>query len=113
VPSETLSLKILAPNTLIHQRYRVMRSIGQGGMGAIYEAIDTRLGNTVALKQTLLSGAAADSAFEHEARLLASLRHPALPVVSDYFVDGGDRFLVMQFIPGHEPTAKACGLVPG
>src|SRR5436309_10697917 len=90
----------LAPDMLIHERYRIVRLIGQGGMGAIYEAIDQRLGNTVALKQTLLSGAQQDRAFEREARLLAGLRHPALPVVSDYFADGVGRFLVMQYIPG-------------
>src|SRR5215470_7621895 len=92
----------LAPDMLIHERYRIVRPIGQGGMGAIYEAIDQRLGNTVALKQTLLSGAQLDRAFEREARLLAGLRHPALPVVSDFFADGGGRFLVMQYIPGKD-----------
>src|SRR5262245_61865502 len=92
----------LAPDMLIHERYRIVRPIGQGGMGAIYEAIDQRLGNTVALKQTLLSGAQLDRAFEREAKLLAGLRHPALPVVSDFFADAGGRFLVMQYIPGKD-----------
>ncbi|NTV65927.1 MAG: serine/threonine protein kinase, partial [Oscillochloris sp.] len=90
----------LEPNTLIHDRYRVSRQIGRGGMGAVYEAVDTRLGNTVALKQTLVRGQQLDDAFAREARLLSSLRHAALPVVSDYFADGDSHFLVMQFIPG-------------
>ncbi|NNJ10672.1 protein kinase [Chloroflexales bacterium ZM16-3] len=90
----------LEPDTLIHDRYRVTQQIGRGGMGAVYEAVDTRLGNTVALKQTLVRGEQLDDAFAREARLLSSLRHAALPVVSDYFAHGDSHFLVMQFIPG-------------
>jgi hypothetical protein len=93
---------MLASNTLIHDRYLVVRQIGQGGMGAVFEAIDQRLGNHVALKQTLVDDPQLDKAFAHEARLLASLHHPALPVVSDYFADPAGRFLVMQFIPGDD-----------
>jgi Tol biopolymer transport system component len=95
-------MPILSPNTIIHDRYLIVRQIGQGGMGAIYEAIDQHLGNRVAVKQTLVSGAQLDKAFEREAKLLASLHHPALPVVSDYFIDAGGQFLVMQFIPGDD-----------
>lgn len=90
----------LAPGTLVHGRYRVVRPIGKGGMGAVYEAIDERLDHRVALKQTLAEGDEAARAFEREAKLLASLRHAALPVVSDFFGDENGRFLVMQFIPG-------------
>lgn len=93
---------VLAPDALIHNRYRVVRAIGRGGMGAVYEAVDTRLGNTVALKQTLVSGEQLEEAFAREARLLASLRHAALPVVSDYFAEDDGRFLVMQYIPGDD-----------
>jgi serine/threonine protein kinase len=71
-------------------------------MGAIYEAIDQRLGNRVALKQTLVSGTQLDKAFEREAKLLARLHHPVFPTVSDYFADGEGQFLVMQFIPGDD-----------
>ncbi|WP_129627788.1 protein kinase domain-containing protein [Candidatus Oscillochloris fontis] len=92
----------LEPNALVHNRYRVVRQIGRGGMGAVYEAVDTRLSNTVALKQTLVRGAQLDDAFAREARLLSSLRHAALPVVSDYFAEGESHFLVMQFIPGND-----------
>lgn len=90
----------LPPDSLVHERYRVLRAIGQGGMGAVYEAVDERLGHRVALKQMLIEGEAADRAFEREARLLAALRHPALPAVSDFFTEHEGRFLVMQFIPG-------------
>jgi|GEM_PF-1020299 len=92
----------LTPDTLVHGRYRVIRQIGRGGMGAVYEAEDARLGNRVALKQTLVRGPQLDAAFEREARVLAALRHPALPVVSDYFTEGEGQFLVMQYIPGED-----------
>jgi serine/threonine protein kinase len=85
-----------------HDRYRVLRRIGRGGMGAVYEAVDTRLRNTVAVKQLEIAGAAADRAFEREAQLLAGLRHPVLPVVIDYFSAAQDAFLVMQYIEGED-----------
>jgi serine/threonine protein kinase/regulation of enolase protein 1 (concanavalin A-like superfamily) len=90
----------LTPTTLINNRYRIVRSIGHGGMGAVYEAIDERLNTTVALKQTMVSGEHFNKAFEREAKLLAMLHHRALPTVSDYFVDSNGQFLVMRFIPG-------------
>jgi hypothetical protein len=71
-------------------------------MGAVYQATDQRLGNAVALKHILVSDARTRKAFEREARLLAALRHPALPVVSDHFNEGTDQFIVMQFIPGDD-----------
>lgn len=92
----------LAPDTLIHQRYLVVRTIGRGGMGAVYQALDQRLGHSVALKQMTVSGPGVAAAFEREARLLANLRHPALPRVSDFFSDPLGQFLVMEFIPGSD-----------
>jgi hypothetical protein len=91
----------LSPDTVIHARYRIVRPIGRGGMGAVYEAIDQRLGHRVALKQTLVVGEAAERAFEREAHLLAGLRHAALPAVTDFFAEEVGRFLVMQYIPGN------------
>ncbi len=93
---------MLTNGTVLHGRYRIVREIGHGGMGAVYEAIDARLQNTVAVKECRLPGVDADRAFEREAKLLAALRHPALPVVIDYFVEGKAQFLVMQFIEGDD-----------
>jgi eukaryotic-like serine/threonine-protein kinase len=93
---------MLAPNTLLQNRYLVQKLVRQGGMGAVYQALDQRLGNTVALKETLFTDDTLRAAFEREAHLLARLRHSVLPVVSDHFVDGEGQFLVMQFIPGDD-----------
>jgi len=92
----------LTPGTVVHDRYRVVRPVGKGGMGAVYEAIDLRLHNTVALKRMTAEGAEADRAFEHEAQLLASLRNSGLPAVIDYFLAVESRFLVMQYIEGED-----------
>lgn len=96
---------MLAPNTLLQNRYLIVRPIGRGGMGAVYEAVDTRLQHTVALKQTLLVEPALRRAFEREARLLARLRHPVLPKVTDHFLEGDGQFLVMEYIPGDDLAA--------
>jgi hypothetical protein len=92
----------LEPNTLVHERYQIVRVIGRGGMGAVYEAIDQRLGNRVAIKQMLLAGPQFSAAFQREARILAGLRHPALPKVSDHFTDSTGQFLVMEYLPGDD-----------
>ena len=93
---------MLTPDTILQGRYRIVRQLGQGGMGAVYEALDQRLDTTVALKETLFTDERLRKQFEREARLLARLHHPALPRVSDHFSEGDGQFLVMQFIPGDD-----------
>ncbi len=93
---------MLAPNTLLQDRYLIVRLLGQGGMGAVYQATDRKFGNAVALKETFYSDLHLRKAFSHEARLLNRLRHAALPVVMDYFAIGERQFLVMQYIPGKD-----------
>lgn len=93
---------MLSPETVLQGRYRIVRQLGQGGMGAVYEAIDLRLDTVVALKETLFTEERLRKQFEREARLLARLHHQALPRVSDHFTEGDGQFLVMQFIPGED-----------
>src|SRR5919107_278834 len=70
---------MLTSDTILQNRYRVIRPLGRGGMGAVYEAFDERLSRTVALKETLVETDELRRAFGREARLLANLRHPVLP----------------------------------
>jgi serine/threonine protein kinase len=91
-----------APDTILQGRYRIVRQLGRGGMGAVYEAVDERLSRTVALKETLAESDELKRAFEREARLLANLRHPVLPKVIDHFAEDSGQFLVMEFIPGSD-----------
>ena len=102
----------LAPDTILQSRYRVTRHLGSGGMGAVYEAIDLRLGHTVALTQTLTNDEDQWRQFEREARLLAWLNHPALPRVTDYFTEGHRAFFVMQFVEGRD-LAEIIAQQPG
>jgi serine/threonine protein kinase len=92
----------MALGAILQERYTIVRELGSGGMGAVYEAIDERLGATVAIKETFSIDERLRRHFEQEARLLARLHHAALPRVSDYFTEDGRAFLVMQFISGHD-----------
>jgi len=82
-------------------RYRIVKLVGQGGFGAVYRAWDTSLKVPVAVKENLDTSAEAQRQFEHEAQLLAPLRHPNLPRVSDhFFIPGQGQYLVMDFVEG-------------
>jgi serine/threonine protein kinase len=91
---------MIQPGTLLQNRYRVAEQIGKGGMGEVYLATDERFQSTVAVKRTVYDDPEMCRAFAREARLLNRLRHAALPKVSDHFSEGGDQFLVMEFIEG-------------
>ncbi len=86
----------------LQDRYLIVKKLGAGGMGAVYEAVDERLQVTVAIKETFAVDSRLRRQFEQEARLLAQLAHPALPRVSDYFTENDRAFLVMQFIGGDD-----------
>jgi serine/threonine protein kinase len=93
---------MLQLNTILQNRYRVVRLLGKGGMGAVYEAIDQCVNCLVALKQTIVNATEHLQAFQREASLLANLRHAALPKVSDFFSEGGNYYLVMEHITGDD-----------
>jgi serine/threonine protein kinase len=93
---------MLSPDTLLQNRYLILRLLARGGMGAVYEARDERLGNIVALKETLFVDEAMRIAFHREASILATLRHQALPKVIDHFNEGDGQFLVMEYIRGED-----------
>jgi serine/threonine protein kinase len=89
--------------SLVNGRYRVERVLGQGGMGAVYAAIDENLGISVALKENLFTTDEYARQFRREATILATLRHPNLPRVTDHFViPEKGQYLVMDFVDGED-----------
>ena len=93
----------LEKNTLLHNRYRIVEILGQGGMGSVYRAIDENLGVVIALKENLFTTDEYSRQFRLEATILANLRHPNLPRVSDHLeLDNQGQYLVMDFIEGED-----------
>ena len=88
---------------LLKNRYRILDILGQGGMGAVYRAVDENLDSTVAIKENSFFSDDYARQFQREAKILASLRHPNLPRVFDYFViEGQAQYLVMDYIEGDD-----------
>lgn len=99
--------KLLDPDTLLQGRYRIAKLIGQGGMGAIYLAKDTRFSNKQCVIKEMLDyftdpemRQRATQNFHREADLLSRLRHEGIPEVYDRFTEGNRHYLVMQYIDG-------------
>ena len=89
--------------TLVDGRYQVVARIARGGMATVYEAIDTRLDRTVALK--MMSAALAEdpgfvTRFRREARAAAQLSHPHVVAVFDQGEAAGLPYLAMEYVPG-------------
>jgi Tol biopolymer transport system component/predicted Ser/Thr protein kinase len=91
---------VLPLGSILHDRYRIDGQLGKGGMGAVYLAFDQTLQIRVALKENLNPNPESERQFQREATLLASLRHPNLPRVTDHFVLEQRQYLVMDYIEG-------------
>ena len=86
----------------LQERYQIERHVGQGGMGSVYLATDERFHSTVAIKEALFADEHYRKAFAREARLLNSLKHSALPKVTDHFVEDKSHYIVMEYIGGDD-----------
>ena len=91
---------MLARNTILQGRYRIVRPLGRGGMGQVYEALDDTVDAIVVIKETFATSEKLRNAFILEAKRLANLKHPVLPKVMHHFFEGTGQFLVMEFIEG-------------
>lgn len=106
---------ILERDVVLHKRYRILENLGQGGMGSIYRAVDENLGVDVAVKENLFTTEEYARQFRLEAVILANLRHPNLPRVSDHFVIAGEgQYLIMDYIEGEDlrQRMERIGLLP-
>jgi serine/threonine protein kinase len=93
----------LSQGQLLRERYRIIEVLGHGGMGSIFRAVDENLGLEVAVKENLFTIDDYARQFRREATILASLRHPNLPRVSDHFSVGDDgQYLIMDYIEGED-----------
>jgi Tol biopolymer transport system component/predicted Ser/Thr protein kinase len=91
----------MIPRTLGH--YEILERIGDGGMGVVYRAVDTRLGRPVALKllrQDRVITPESRKRFAHEARAASALNHPHIVTIYDVGREGDVDFIAMEYLAG-------------
>ncbi len=102
---------VLKRGAILVDRYEINKVLGLGGMSTVYAARDLRFATTFkpcAVKEmadttaTLSDRQQLLASFEREANLLASLSHPAIPKVFDYFANGKQVYLVLEFVRGND-----------
>ncbi|HMQ35166.1 MAG TPA: serine/threonine-protein kinase [Chloroflexaceae bacterium] len=105
------ALHLLSAGTTLQGRYQVAEPLGIGGMSVVYRGRDLRFKDVArfcAVKEMAQSAPDSNTRllnlknFEREAGLLATLQHPAIPKVYDFFEERGRVYLVLELIPGHD-----------
>jgi len=101
---------MINPDDYVGGKYRIVRRLGAGGMGTVYEAVQLKLGRRVALKimhPYLATNVAGRERFIREARALARLSHENIARIFDFDELGdGDFYLVMEFLDGRDLRAE-------
>lgn len=101
----------LAAGTTLASRYLIQNVVGMGGMGAVYRARDLHFPNVVklvAVKEMIIQTrdelvrSTIVRNFEREANLLATLDHPAIPRIYDYFTHNDRSYLILEYINGKD-----------
>ncbi|NSW54150.1 MAG: protein kinase [Anaerolineae bacterium] len=116
------------PEAMIDHRYRIVRKLGEGGMGTVYLALDERLEREVALKRLHVMGVMESQReqfiqrFQREAKAMARFSHPNIVHVYDYGQDSQGVYLVLEYMPNgtlkqhlgqaHPPVEAARLLLP-
>lgn len=96
----------MMPGTTVLERYVVERPLGEGGMGAVYQARHVALGHQVALKVMTIVHPEASRRFLVEARAMAAVRSPYVASVIDYGTHEDSPVLLMEFIDGESLEAR-------
>lgn len=105
---------LLEAGTLLQERYQVMGKLGVGGFSSVYQARDMRFADVTRLcavkemvhrNRTTKARELATNSFQREASILATLSHPAVPDVYDFFTEGTRSYLVLEYIPGKDLEA--------
>ena len=93
----------LSIGQILNHRYRIVALLGHGVFGAVYRVWDLSLNKVCAIKENLDASPEAGRQFQREATMLASLQHPNLPRVTDYFfLVGQGQYLVIDLIEGED-----------
>lgn len=104
----------LQPGDVLQERYRIVGTLGVGGFSSVYQARDLRFHSVTrlcAVKEMVNTAPdpqmreLANKSFEREASILATLEHPAIPDVYDYFSEGDRSYLILEFIRGKDLEA--------
>lgn len=96
---------LVSPGSVIGDRYEIIRTLGEGGMGAVYEARDREVDRTVALKvikPELASNQGILQMFKQELVLARQVTHQNVIRIYDLGLAGGLRFITMQFVEGQD-----------
>ncbi|MBL9013017.1 MAG: AAA family ATPase, partial [Myxococcales bacterium] len=88
--------------TLVSTRFRIVRCIGSGATGDVYEAVDRERGGRTAIKALRLQHPLAISRFKHEFRVLQDLEHPNLVSLGELIEENGRLFFTMELIDGSD-----------
>jgi eukaryotic-like serine/threonine-protein kinase len=106
---------LLQTGTRLQDRYEILGVVGIGGMGAVYRARDLRFPgvNRICAVKEMINTASDPQVrqmiirnFEREASILATLSHPAIPQVYDFFTEGARSYLVIEFVTGKDLEAR-------
>src|SRR5690242_12915250 len=98
---------MIAPNTIVGGRYKVVKPLGGGGMKLVYLAEDLRLASRRCALAEMVDAITspemqrqAEAAFQREADMLAQLSNEHIPRIFDYFSERNHHYLVMEYIEG-------------
>ncbi len=102
---ELPELKILEPDSIVAERYRIIEVLGKGGMGVVYKAEHIHMNRFEALKMMLQASSAAAAAqdlrrFQREAKAASLLNHPNIVAIHDFGIFEGSAYLCMDYLEG-------------